>query len=342
MKRFASVLVALAVVVLLPSCSLIPGSLFGKSDTVVSNERAVEIVDAINARDAATLKSMFTKYARTEFSAEIDDGLEYLLSLFPDGDVVLVPDTTTFPSVGESVHKGKKAKLVGKPYLVRSGGNDYSLYFDEFQVNTIDPDNVGIYRMGAFLRTDSDDSSLELAFHSWAGSLDVDAPAGGPPGVFVGDSGGLSRDRAAQIVEALNTHDAAALKAMFTDHARTEYSAQIDDGLEYLLSLFPDGDVVLGADQGGSAVQERIDGDHRTVMLTSFYTVSSGGVDYRLFFADFTENTTDPANTGVYAIGAGPTAETRLDVPEVHLFHWSIPFYIGASTAPGVFIPEPE
>lgn len=65
MKRLAPVVVALVGVLLLASCSFNPLGLFGKSDTVLSNERAVEIVDAINAHDAAALKDMFTEYART-------------------------------------------------------------------------------------------------------------------------------------------------------------------------------------------------------------------------------------------------------------------------------------
>lgn len=342
MKGIATALVALAVVVVLASCSLIPPGLLGKTDTVISNERAVAIVDAINAHDAAPLKAMFTKYARTEFSAEIDDGLEYLLSLFPVGDVVLVQDPTIFPSVSEKVHEGKKATLVGGTYLVRSGGNDYSLKFGDFQVNAIDPDNVGIYRMGAFLRTDSQDSGLELAYRSWAGSIDTDVRTGGPPGVFVGDSGGFSRDRVAQIVGALNAHDAAALQGMFTEYARAEYSAEIEDGLDYLLSLFPDGNVVVQEGQSGSAVHERIDGDKRTLMLASFYTLNSAGLDYRLFFSDFAENTIAPDNVGIYAIGVVPIAKTITDMPEWELYRWTNEFYIGASTPPEVFIPDPD
>ena len=154
----------------------------------------------------------------------------------------------------------------------------------------------------------------------------------------MGDNGGLSRDRAAQIIDALNAQDAAALKGMFS-----KYSAQIDKGLEYLLSMFPDGDIVWQEDQGGSAVSERVDGDKRTVLLLTFYTVSSGGVDYRLFFADFIENTIDPDNVGIYAIGAVTVSpEGTLYIPEVYLHQWSTSFYIGANTPPGVFIPKPE
>ena len=63
-------------------------------------------------------------------------------------------------------------------------------------------------------------------------------------------------------------------------------------------------------------------------------------MDYRLFFADYTENTIDPDNVGIYAIGAVRTAESVIERPEVELHSWTNGFYIGASTQPGVFIPE--
>lgn len=151
-------------------------------------------------------------------------------------------------------------------------GKEYTLSFSDFTVNTIDPENVGIFMMGAVLRTDSRDSDMELALRSWFGSIEVDARAGGPPGVFVGDGGGQSHDRAAQIISALNSQDAAALRGMFTEHALAEYSAEIDEGLRYLLSMFPEGQIVE-VGQGGSAVRERVDGDLSTVMLLTFYTV---------------------------------------------------------------------
>lgn len=340
MKKLASVVVALASVVLLASCSLLdPLGLFSKGTAELARERAAEIIDALNSQDAAVLKSMFTEYARTEYSAEIDEGLEYLLSLFPDGDVAL-GELPTGSVERETMDGGRTTTLGGGSFDVTSGGKEYILYFADFTVNTIDPDNAGIYRMGAVLHTDSRGSDMESAFRSWASSIDLDARAGGPPGVFVGDSGELSRDRAAQVIDALNAHDAAALKGMFTDYARSEYSAEIDPGLEYLLSLFPDGDIVWAEDGGGSAINARIDGDSRTVMVASFYTVRSGGVDYRLFFTEFTENSLDPDNLGIYAIGAVPTAEKVIYMPESELHAWSNDFYLGADTPPGVFVPQ--
>lgn len=339
MKRVASGIVAVACVLVLASCSLLPGRWFGKSDTVLSNERAVEIVDAINAHDAAALKGMFTKYARTEYSAEIDKGLKYLLSMFPDGDVV-IPEPSTGSVTTGAVESGKRTTLGGGSHLVTSGGKEYNLSFADFTVNTIDPENVGIYKLGAVLHTDSRSSDMEVAYRNWASSIEVDARVGSAPGVFVAGSAGLSHDRAAQIIDAINAHDAATLKGMFTEYARAEQSPEIDAGLEYLLSMFPDGDIAWQDNQGASAVCERTNGDTKTVLLPTFYSVSSGGVDYRLFFADFTENMIDPGNVGIYAIGAVPIAETPIDMPEAEMYSWSNDFYIGATAAPGVFIPK--
>jgi len=338
-RRFVSVIVALLGVLLLASCSLTPFSApsHGKSDTQLSLDRLGHIVDALNAHDAAALKSMFTEHARTEYSAEIDDGLTYLLSLFPDGGVVPV-DPKYAPSVSGNVTDAGRATLVSSGYTVSSGGKKYSLFFADFTVNQIDPLNVGLYVLGAALETESGHSGAEMAMNSWGQRVDVDAS--GPPGVFVADNGQLSRDRMGQIVDALNAHNAAALKGMFTPYARTKYSAQIDKGLDYLLSQFPNGGITWQPEQGGSAVYERDVDGKKTVLLPTFYTVSSGGKDFRFFFADFTENTIDPDNLGIYAIGAVPAAEIWLDEPEKEIYTWSSSFDLEASTPPAVFIPK--
>jgi len=280
---------------------------------------------------------MFTEDARANYSAEIDDGLEYLLSLFPDGDVVAT-DPKYSPALSGNVDDGKKATLLSSGYTVSSGGADFSLYFADFTVNEIDPGNVGLYVLGAVPISEAGDSGPEMAKHSWGQGVDADAS--GPPGVFVADNGQLSHDRMAEIVDALNAHDSAALKGMFTEYARSEYSDEIDRGLNYLLSLFPDGDIVWQEERGGSAVYEREVDGVKTVLLPAFYTVSSGGVDYRFFFADFTENAIDPSNVGLYAMGAVPAAETWLHEPEKAIYTWSSSFDLGASTPPGIYVPE--
>jgi hypothetical protein len=339
-RRFALVVIALAVFVSLASCSFNPLGLLPRDDSAnVSRERMAEIVRALNSQDAAALRGVFTEYALTEYSAEIDVGVEYMLSLFPDGDVVW-QDPGGAPGVHDSKRDGKRARLVSSSYPVSSGGHDYSLLFLDFTVNEIDPDNVGIYGMGAVRRDDPSGSGQGAAFRSWAQSFDADLDVSGPPGVFIGDDGSLSRDRMAEIVDALNAHDSVALEGMFTKYARTEHSVELDEGITYLLSQFPIGDIVWFDEGGGSVVYERIDGDEKAILRSTFFVMSSDGVDYRFFFADFTHNTIDPDNVGIYAMGAVPVAGALDEVPEAFIYPWAGSFDVEASNPPGIYIPE--
>ena len=340
MRRLTALIAAIACVLLLSSCSLISGFVGGPSDDQVVRDKMAHIIEAINDRDAAALRAMFTEYARAEYSAEIDEGVAHLLSLFPHGDVIWEDDGEPAGGGSGSDEYFKSSWLGGMSDLVSSAGKKYVLSFSVFTKNTIDPKNVGIFRISLNPWTESGVSGAELAS---CGSIDTQDPRkGAPPGVIVSDGGEMSHDRAVAIVDALNAHDAAALKSMFTEYARTTYSAQIDQGLTYLLSLFPDGDVTLGGAPGGSAVCQRIVGDTRTVLLPTYYTVHSGGLDYRLFFADFIQNTIDPTNVGIYAMGATRAAECGRCGPEADLNTWADDFYVGASTRPGVFIAQDD
>ncbi len=213
-------------------------------------------------------------------------------------------------------------------YLARSGGKEYEVFFDDIAFNQIEPGVLGLTGLSAVEWTESRDSPLEVARTSWAGS-------DRPPGVFIGDDGVLSRDRAIAIVDALNQQDADALRNMFTEFARVEHSAELDAGLDYLLSLFPNRDVVWQDGNGASAITERILDGGRTVLQSSFDTVMSGGVAYRLFFAEFTHNELDPENVGIYAIGAVPQQDYMFEVPEASLQEWARTFDVTRTRTPG-------
>ena len=341
MRWFASLAVVVATVLVLTSCSL--GQLLGglttdNADGTIARARMATIVNALNDQDAGALRAMFTRYARTNYSAEIDEGVKYLLSMFPDRDVVWRDPNNGGSSEGWENY-GSSTTLVPSGYDVSAGGKLYSFFFADFEENENDPKNVGIYLMGAVLETASEDSGPEVAFNTWAATVDVEARRGGPPGIFIPDDGLLTHQTMTQIMTALNNHDAAALKGMFTESARAEHSAYIDNGLKELFSYFPNGDVVWDQDHGGSAVDTRIEGDKKTVFLPSFYRITSGGVDYRLFFADFAENTIDPKDVGIYAMGVVPTAAARQDIPEAELYPWAKAFDVAASGPPGIFVP---
>jgi hypothetical protein len=334
MRRLLSVVSALlAGILLLSSCSLVQALTFNEAAAAKhSLEQMTRIVDALNAQDAASIKGMFTDEARTGYSAEIDHGLEYLFSLFPDGDVTWNEEYGG-STYGYSYDSGQKRVQGISSYSVRSGGTEYEVVFDEIAFNQIEPGVIGLTGLSAVASTESGDSPLEVARTSWAGS-------DRPPGVFIGDDGAMSRDRTIALVDALNRQDAAAMRNMFTEFARAEPSTELDEGLAYLLSLFPNGDVMWQEGHGASAITERIVDGGRTVLQSSFDTVMSGGVAYRLFFAEFTQNELDPDNVGIYAIGAVPQQESMFEVPEAELQHWARTFEVNANAHPGVFVPE--
>jgi hypothetical protein len=334
MRGFGSLSVAIASILVLTSCSRLPWDVFGESGELVRDTMA-HIIEAVNDQDAPALRAMFTEYALEEYSAEVDEGVARLLALFPNGDLIWHDSGQPAGSGSGAVEYGKTSWRGGMGSVVSSAGKEYTLSFSMFTENTIDPENVGVFRISVDPHTQDQVSGAELAS---CGSVGRDAREGAPPGVIIGEGSERSHDRAVAIVDALNAQDASAIKGMFTEYARAHYSAEIDAGLEYLLSLFPHGDVTWGDAEGGSAVCERIAGEQRTVLLPTYYTVRSGDVDYRLFFADFIENTIDPENVGIYAIGAALAAECGRCVPEAYLNSWANDFYVGASTRPGVFI----
>lgn len=348
MRRLASVVVALVGVLLLASCSFNPLSWLTGNNRQLAHDRMAQIVEALKDQDAVALKGMFTEYALAEYSAEIDDGLEYLFSLFPNGDVAW-EDPENGPGYYEWKRDGRTTVLLPSLYRVSSGGEDYWLYFAEFTVNEIDPDNVGVYGMGVAPRTAGSSPALagsgpEGVFFAWTGSLveSYDVDANGPPGVYVPDydETQLSDRRMAQIVDEFNTQDQLGLLEWFSGYARTEYAAELDDELDALFVLFPDGDVVWEELPDGPVVRERTDGDNETILLLSTYRASSGGKDYWLFFADFTVNTIDPNNLGLYAVGVAPRTESGDSTPESALFAWADSFDVDAGTPPGIFVSE--
>jgi hypothetical protein len=80
------------------------------------------------------------------------------------------------------------------------------------------------------------------------------------------------------------------------------------------------------------------------VQLWAFYEVSSGGKEYDLFFPDFSVNTKDPENVGIYALGITPhTASTRTASGEPRPFYvWASKYDLGmyATATPSVYIAQ--
>lgn len=177
------------------------------------------------------------------------------------------------------------------------------------------------------------------------GSSESPAPTATAESLYV-DPDQKMRDRTQSIVDAVNDHDAAALKAMFSPRA-LEQATDIDEGLDYLLSLFPNGGLTSNWANGPAAERQYKNGMMTEVLLVE-YNVSVDGRDYSLFFADFTTNEIiDPTNVGLYALGATPWPEDHhswiVEAPsEQPFFIWAESIHADESDErgyPGVYVP---
>lgn len=158
-----------------------------------------------------------------------------------------------------------------------------------------------------------------------------------PPGAVYDDSHAVANARVEQITAAVNSHDAAALKVIFSARA-LEKATGIDDEVGYLLSAFPNGGLTWelnGVDSRG-----RSSNGKSTEVLWCSYTVTANGESCWLFFADFTVNDlVDPKNVGIYALGVAPRTESADSDEEKAYFAWVNTFDLDGNGIPGVYVP---
>ena len=177
MLRFVAM--ALATVVGLSSCGLLPGN-----DNRQADARMQQIADAVDNQDKAALKALFSNRA-VEQATDLDQRLDYFLSFFPSGGLTWERD-----ALGSEVdvdRNGRKTELLEAHYTVSAGGNDYYLVFKDFTVNeTIDPENVGLYGLGVAPWTEKRQSGATKPLLAWARSIQMDGDGEkGYPGVYV-------------------------------------------------------------------------------------------------------------------------------------------------------------
>ena len=164
-----------------------------------------------------------------------------------------------------------------------------------------------------------------------------------PFGGIIHDNDNQQGDaRMEQIADAVNSQDAAALKALFSARA-VEQATDLEQRLDDFLSFFPNGGLTWEQNRVGSEVKIDASGN-KTELLDARYTVSADGIDYWLVFKDFTVNDAiDPANAGLYAVGITPWTEDVHSGPTKLFFAWAGSIGIdgdGENGYPGVYVPE--
>lgn len=186
MRRVLAVFALLVSALLLSSCGLLqsvlpnqlpygPGTPYAGEDEWL-DARVQRIVDAVNAHSLTDLKGMFSQRA-VEQDANLDEELTYFISIFPDG---ISEAERLSVSASENYSYGEQTESLGGSYKLTAGGKFYWLSLVDFTVNQVDdPENVGLYELGAVLGTASEDSSAEMAYFAWLKSGEPDW-SGGP------------------------------------------------------------------------------------------------------------------------------------------------------------------
>ena len=355
MKRLRGAVAALACVALLSSCSLLrdiptPGhdDTGKKADVVMQH-----IADAVKHHDVAALKKLFSPGAQAK-ATDLDSGLKYFLSLFPSGRVTWKvggpgPSGTGLKDAGEFSWESFAS------YKVFADGKTYELYFADMTTDTAHPDYIGIYALGVvpYTTITHTASGAPKPFDLWASQFDNKdhTPTGTPgvyhpglPGTVIHDIGMTPAVEMQHIADAVNNHDAAALKTLFSSRAR-EMATDLDGGLSYFLSVLPTGPMTWKS-EGTPQCYERGGYETAGVANCSFYKVTASGKEYDLYFADFVVDQPDPDSVGIYALGVAPyTASPGVSpAPPKQFTAWGNshqPYPDGKISGPvGVYVPQ--
>jgi hypothetical protein len=338
MKRLVFSSVAVAIVILLSSCGLLSDGRLTtyENDTRIADSQMQLIADAVNDHDAAALEALFSPHA-LELAAEIDTGLDYLLSFFPNGVVSWERDTLNSEG-GLSNPKVLKAY-----YTLSADGRDYSLFFADFTEDDENPDRVGVYAIGVTPLLNDLNSGPESLFHAWAGSIKLDESGEmGYAGVYIPDydSPEVSDYAMKRIVQTLDGGDRGYFAERFSLQVRAALGATLTDDVDALFAFLPEGEIAWEPIHDGPVARSGPDGAGETVLLLSRYPVSSHGQDFWVAFAYFPVNESDPRLEGIYALGIARRTGSADSLQEEALFAWIDAFDVTASTPPGIFIAE--
>lgn len=334
MRKLLAGLVALACGLLLSSCFLLPFVL-GPIDREQADARMAQIEEAVNSHDAAALKALFSPHA-LDLAPDMDARVEYFLSLFPHG--ILSWESDALWAEGSD---GYGTEMLHIPVTVTTDGGKFELSFADFTVHE-NQDYVGLYALGATPWVDGA-TLASGAFRTWAGSMRLDESSLiAYPGVyFPPDASQLAIQKLNLILDVVNNriYDAEWLGSRFSDYVRYEHPTRIDDELEELYAHFPDQDVARQEDPPVTPVyRESVDSGGEKRLILASYRVSSGGSDYWLSFAYFTDYSTDPDKVGYYAMGIAPWTASGDSPAETALFAWLDRFDLDATVPPGVFV----
>lgn len=185
MRKMLFLVLAVVGVAGLSSCSLWsagPDVVIYDDDHEQADARMEQIAAAVNSQDVAALTGLFSPRALEQ--PGFDEGLDYLLSFFPNSGLTWERDVVGADGATEY---GKKTELLRAYYKVSADGEEFWFFFADFTVNeVIDPENVGLYALGVTPWTEDRHSGASAPFFSWAGGIQMEENgANGYPGIYV-------------------------------------------------------------------------------------------------------------------------------------------------------------
>lgn len=108
-----------------------------------ADERILQIVSAIKADDESALKSLFSRKAIDEaddFDGELDSLFDFI-----QGDISSWERSDW--SSDETVRNGGTSLMLRSDYKVVTDVEEYSFFLIDYTVDTIDPNNEGVYML---------------------------------------------------------------------------------------------------------------------------------------------------------------------------------------------------
>ena len=127
---------------LLSSCDEDNGGI-AMSDEQRADARMEQIISAIKEKDGDALKSLFSKKALDEAS-DFENDVDYLFE-FVQGTI----DTWERDGIAgsESIDHGKKSSMLRFAINVNTHKEVYRLFVIDYNTDTINPDNQGVYML---------------------------------------------------------------------------------------------------------------------------------------------------------------------------------------------------
>lgn len=169
MKKAVCSLIAIVLILVLNSCSAIfPWAMYKSAgyvpdeDAELADECMEQVYVAIKENDKAALKAVFSEKAIEE-AEDIDAQIEGFLSLVQGEDFSCIRDES--PVVKDDTEDGNDRKQLMTWYTLEIDELKYFVFLVDYPIDTITPDNVGLYSLMVIKAEDEDE--LTGAIEDW-------------------------------------------------------------------------------------------------------------------------------------------------------------------------------